>query len=295
MDPLTKVYLKVIEENANDGKVEGQSLKVGEPFGHSENKKNTSNFYSKSGPEAADGEVKDPEEAPSELSVDGVDNKPKEAKETEKLSKESKNPFDALFNKIISEDTFDFSTEAGNELTPDSDFGGPDGIGGGSDDEFGFGDDEEEEEDFESEEEEESIEELLSKIKELVTKLEDKIAGEESEEEGEEESEEEGEDEEESEEDEDETEGLNEEEVDAEILGHALVDQEKLEAGQTKKTVFTVKGAVPVSKKKATVVKGKKVNGKLEPHNVDPAVNSLTAKSNNVGSVHPGKPLFDQN
>ena len=38
------------------------------------------------------------------------------------VKKESTNPFDALFNKIVSEETFDFSTEDDNQIEPSDAF-----------------------------------------------------------------------------------------------------------------------------------------------------------------------------
>lgn len=300
MDPLTSAYLKVIEENASNGKVEGETSTVGAAFGDKKNDHCTHKFISKSGTENVEGEIEKPEEAPAELNSDTSESEAKEVKKGEKLSLkgEAKNPFDALFNRILSEDTFDFSTEQGNELAPNSDFGGPEGLGkvSAEEDEFGFGD---EDEDYEHEEdvEHEEIGELVSQLKELVSKLEAKLSEHEETQEEEDESEEseESEDSEDSEEAEDESEELNEEEVEAEVLGHALVDQEKLEAGHTKKAAYTVKGAVPVTKKSAQVVKGKKVTGKPESHSTEGGVSKLTAKSNDVGGVQTGKDLFAQN
>jgi hypothetical protein len=84
-----------------------------------------------------------------------------------------------------------------------------------------------------------------------------------------------------------------EEAIDAEYHGHALVDQEKLEKGMTKHSNMEVKGAVPVSKKKAEVVKSKKTDGTPEKMTGNPE--ELTSKSKmNVGGVTAGKSLFDQ-
>ena len=307
MDPLTKAYLKVIEENAAAGTAD-TDLQIGATFGHKENDKNVKTFIKKSGSDEVDSELEEPEDAPAEYNSNSSESEAKELKKVEKLTlKDSVNPFDALYNKIISEeDSFNFDTED-NSLTPDSDFGGPEGIGShGAEDEYEDGDEDSEVSDEEEQEDvdHESLEGILSQIKDLVAKLEDKLSEHEEHQEEEEEGEEgESEAEEDYDEydddldssDEEESDSLNEEEVDAEILGHALVDQEKLEAGQTKKSVFTVKGAVPVTKKKATVVKGKKVTGKLEDHSTEPAVNSLTSKNNNVGGVQVGKDLYDQN
>jgi hypothetical protein len=293
-DPLTSAYLKVIEENSASGKVEGQSLKVGEPFGHSENKKNTETFYKDSGVEKAKKDVKAPVEAPAELSED-PENEPKEFKASEKLTlKDSRNPFDVLFNKIISEDSFAFGSEEG--VQPEDNFGGPEGLGGHDEelsDEEAFGD-EDDVEDFE-EDEHEDLESLVSQLKELVGKLESHLEGHIEHEEGEEgeefpeDSREEGE-----EETEHEDEDLSEEAVDAEVLGHALVDQEKLEAGHTKKTAWNVKGAVPKAGTKAEVVKGKKVTGKPEAFENKEGVSKLQAKaSHDAKGVKAGKFLFD--
>jgi hypothetical protein len=289
MDPITKAYLKIINESAKDGAVDETKASVKKPFGDrtGETEKNTHNFVDDSAEEKVEKELETPEEAPKHLSSDTSESEPKKAKEKSGLSisGESKNPFDALFNKIISENTFDFSTEAGNELAPDSDFGGPEGVGHeseGEDHGFEHLEDEEEEDT-----EEETLESLLSQVKDLVSKIEDKInASEESEEE--EESEEGSE--EESEEGSDDEEELNEEEVDAEVLGHALVDQEKLEGGLTKKGTHTVKGAVPVTKKSAQIVKGKKVDGKPEAFENKAGIEHLQKQaSRNVGGVKAGK------
>lgn len=293
LDPLTSAYLKVIEENASNGAVDATKSQVGKTFGHSENDKNVKPKHD--GLENAAKDLDKVEEAPAELTTDGSESEPKEVKKGEKLSLkgESKNPFDVLFNKIISEDAFDFSTED-NSLTPDSNFGGPEGIGSS----FGEESDDESEEFGEEEGEEEgeveSLEEIVSSLKDLLGKLEKHLGHEEEEtEEGEEEGEEYADEESEADEFPEDEESF-EEAVEAEVLGHALVDQEKLEAGQTKKSVFTVKGAVPVTKKKAEVVKGKKVTGKPESHSTEGGVSKLTAKSNNVGGVQTGKSLFDQ-
>ena len=81
------------------------------------------------------------------------------------------------------------------------------------------------------------------------------------------------------------------ESVDAEIEGHALVNQPKLEKGMTKQKI--AKGAVPVSKKKGQVVKGAKATGKPEAFKVNPQTLTNKAKQN-TGGVKVGKGLFDQ-
>lgn len=310
-DPLTSAYLKVINENASNGKVEGQSLKTdGSPYGQgAESKKNATTFYKDSGEEKVKKDVKKPVAAPAELSEE-PENEPKEYKASEKLTlKDSKNPFDALFNKIISEDSFDFSSHEGVE--PEESFGGPEGIGAHSmhDEDEDMSDDEtygdeDDSEDYE-EDEHEDIESLVSQLKELVGKLESHLEGhieheesEEDEDEFPEDSREES-DEDESHEDEsheDEDEEVSEESVDAEVLGHALVDQEKLEAGHTKKTSWNVKGAVPSVKKGAKFAKGKKVNGKPESFENKEGINKYQKQGNSYDAkgVKVGKFLFDQ-
>jgi hypothetical protein len=292
MDPITKAYLEVINESAKDGVVDSTKKQVSKPFGDvtGNSEKNTKNFVKDSGEDKAKKDLENTEEAPCHLSSDTSESTPKPVKNGEKLTLkgEGKNPFDILFSKIISENNFEFSTEADNELTPDSDFGGPTSLGGGheSDDE---------DHDFEhleddNDDEEDSLEDLLSKIKELVSKVEEKISPSEESEEGEEsEEDDESFDKDDSEDHEDEEE-LNEEEVDAEILGHSLIDQERLEGGLTKKGTYTVKGAVPVTKKSAQVVKGKKVDGKPENFENKAGVEHLQKKSNhNAGGVKTGK------
>jgi hypothetical protein len=289
MDPLTKAYLKIIEESTPG--VVDSDIQINKTFGKKENEKNTSPAIG--GPEEVEG-VEKPEEADEHLSVSG---EPSELKGEESLTlkKEAKNPFDALYSKILSEDAFDFSTED-NTLTPESDFGGPDGIGGSSEDLGGEMGEEGEEESFE-EGEEESLEDIVSQLRDLLGKLEAHVGLEEGEEESledmdefPEDSREEGSDESSEEGEED----LSEESVEAEELGHALVDQEKLEAGLTKKTSNCVKGAVPVTKKSATVEKGKKVTGKPENHSTEGGVSKLTGKDNKVTAVQVGKELFNQ-
>jgi hypothetical protein len=284
MDPLTNAYLKVIEESAG---VVDSDVQINKTFGKKENEKNTRPAIG--GPEEVDG-LEKPEEAEEHLSVSS---EPSELKGTESLTlkKEAKNPFDALYNKILSEDAFDFSTDD-NTLTPDSNFGGPEGIGNMGGEEL---EDELGEEEMESEEEAESLEDLVSQLRDLLGKLESYagLGDEESEEEmGEEFPEDSREDGDDSSTDEDDD--LNEESVEAEELGHALVDQEKLESGLTKKSSICVKGAVPVTRKGATVEKGKKATGKPENHSPEGGVSKLTGKDNKVPAVQVGKELFNQ-
>jgi hypothetical protein len=295
LDPLTSAYLKVINENASNGKVEGQSLKVGAAFGDSSNEKNVKSFQKNTGTDKVKGEIENPEEAPAELTTAGSESEPKEVKKGEKLTlKDSKNPFDALYNKIISEDAFDFSTED-NTLTPDSDFGGPEGMGSSHEEESH----EDEDEDFGDEEESEEgevedLESLVSQLKELVGKLESHLGGEESEEGDELGDDEEGYEEEDEEESDSFPPHSDEEEVNEESVEiEELPDSHGLSL--TNKPAHTVKGAVPVKKKKASVVKGPKVTGKPEEFKNEAGVSSLQAKSSiDAKGVKVGKFVVDQ-
>jgi hypothetical protein len=181
-----------------------------------------------------------------------------------------------LYNKIINEEMFDFSTED-NSLEPSAEMGSDESL-----------------EEFDDESDEnESNEVTVTLDREMAQKLHDvlmAVLGMESEEESEEDDEE-MEDMMDSEEEEEDDEVK--EAVEAEYHGHALVDQEKLEKGMTKHSNMEVKGAVPVSKKKAEVVKGKKADGKPEKCTDNPE--ELTSKSKvDTGGVRVGKSLFDQ-
>lgn len=271
-DPIAKAYLKVIEEATSSGIVDSTKSQVGKTFGNKESDKKAHETAPKSSTENVENELEDVEEAPSELTSDGATG------ELEKVKSESSNPFDALYNKVINEEMFDFSTED-NSLEPSE--------GTETDDSL-------EEFDDESEDEEEADEVTFTLDRETAQKLHDvlkSVLG--DEEEAEEESEEgledfdlEGENEEESDE-------VKQEAVEAEYHGHALVDQEKLEKGLTKPSNIEVKGAVPVSKKKAEVVKGKKANGKPEKFTDNPEELTNKAKIDTSG-VRVGKSLFDQ-
>jgi len=205
-----------------------------------------------------------------------------------KVEEKTRNPFDLLFNKIISEEEIkDLDMEDNFEASPEGDS-------------FDFNTEIEdqdetdgEEDEFSSEEEEEvSLHTVLNHLKSAVEALE-QLAGEEESEESE--GEELGEEELEEEEDLDgESEGddtmdggpMTEEATEIEELGSCedLSDKSKQ----------TVKGAVPVSKKKGEATKGVKTTGKFEPLSSSEG-ESLTSKSKqNVGGVTVGKSLFDQ-
>lgn len=303
LDPLTSAYLKVINENASNGKVEGQSITVDAILG---DKSNAVNVKPKNtGLENADKDLENVEEAPAELQGDNNGALPKEVKKGEKLTLkgEAKNPFDALYNKIISEDSFDFSSVDGVEANDD--FGGPEGIGShGMDEEDEDEIDGEEDEDLfdgdedeESEEEHEDLETLISQLKELVSKIESHLSTVEDEDEDGEfpEDSREGEDEEEDDifgdEDEDEDENLSEESVDIEELS----DESGLSL--TNKSKYKVDGLkdITIKKKKGLTPKGKKPTGTPENFENSSGISKLQAKgSYNVGGVSAGKSIFNQ-
>jgi hypothetical protein len=235
----------------------------------------------KSGPEAV--EVETPVKGPhSEQDSDAL---PKA------VNAESKNPFDLLYNKILAEeafgdeegDTFNFEGEVEDH---------------GDEDHDDFEHDLESPEGTEEHEEgeEEGLEAVLDHLKNAVATLEKLVSS--AEEDLDDESEEGEMDEDgldlDSEEEEAEEVPVAEEAVEAEYEGHALVDQEKLEKGLNKSSSQTVKGAVPVTKKKAENIKGKKADGKPEEFKNEGGIGTLQGKNNNAGGVTAGKGLFEQ-
>jgi hypothetical protein len=287
MDPITKAYMSILEEKCDSsGIVKSTTSQVGKTFGDSESDSKVKNTFPSTSDENID--LEDVEESDRELNSDGADGKSKVMK------KESKtlNPFDALYNRVLREEgEFNFSTETENELEPSME---------GSEENDPFGDDPFGDSEDESMEDSETVE--ISLDKELAMKLMDVLSAvlnsseddeevEDIEDMGDESESEEGEDSEEGEQ----SENPFKESVEAEELGHALVDQEKLEKGMTSKSNKEVKGAVPVSKKSAQVPStGKGSDGQLKAHSTEGAVSKLTGKSNNVGGVTVGKSLFDQ-
>lgn len=289
MDPLAKAYLKVITESSDDlqskdQKVKGYTPKEGEAFGDDTNAKK---LQPNSGPDAKGAETPEsPQEAKGNLSVGSeTDGK---VKPFGKNYSESKNPFDVLFNRILSEEgeMMDFATA---ETPEDSTF-----------------EPSMDSEDESSEDESEQV--TITLDKELAQKLVDVLSevlsseGEEGEEGefGEESSEGEGEFGEpsmDSSEEEDSQSGALPfgEAVDAEECGHALVDQEKLQHGLNSKGNNVVKGAVPVTKKSAqTPATGKGHDGKLKAHSTEGGVSKLTSKSSmDAKGVKVGKTIFD--
>ena len=202
-----------------------------------------------------------PVEGPSQEDVDAEDSMPKAVK------KESTNPFDVLYNKVLAQENWELEEEEEQEGKDSADvFAGVDA--GGS-------------EDPAHQEEEIGLEHVLGHLKSAVEALEklvggaieagDDIATAEGEAEGVEDE-------------------VKEEAVEAEVEGDAICDEEKLKHSLDKQGSRTLKGAVPAPKKAASVEKGKKVDGKPE---VLGSTEDLTdPKKHNVGGVEAGKFLF---
>jgi hypothetical protein len=285
MDPLTKAYLKIITESEDlqkGQKVEGETSQTGKVFGNAESEKNKAP-QKKTGPECAD-DVENPEEAPAHLTQSAeTSGEPK----PNKVSYEAKNPFDALFNKILSEEGENFSFSTGKN-PEDSSFGVAEPFGGESS--------EEETDEFGEEEGEEEGEEVTFSLpRDLAEKLHEVLMSVLSNEEEEVESEEDFGGSEESEE------GDSEESEEIENPFKEATDMQELASAQglslTDKSKKDVKGAVPVTKKTAeTPSTGKGHDGAVKSHPTEGGVSKHTAKgSNKVGSVDKvGSSIFEQ-
>lgn len=286
MDPLTKAYLKIITESEDlqkGQKVEGEASQTGKVFGNAESEKNKAPQKG-TGPECAD-DVENPEEAPAHLTQSAeTSGEPK----PNKVSYEAKNPFDALFNKILSEEGEQMSFSTGRN-PEDSSFEIAEPFGGGSS--------EEETDEFGEDEGEEAEEVTFSLPRDLAEKLHEVLMSvlsedEESEDLGGEEDfggSEEGE------------EGESEESEEGENPFKEATDMQELADSQglslTDKSKKEVKGAVPVTKKAAqTPATGKGHDGAVKSHSTEAGVSAHTAKgSNKVGSVDKvGSSLFEQ-
>jgi len=167
-DELIKSYMEVLNES-NDSAVKGSTLKTGkDAFG---------DF--KEGNDADENVDLDKPEDKKELSADVKKGEPK------KLDKSSfQNPFDALYNKIVSENSFDFSTEDENEIEPSLDVdGGNDGLdldsefsGGGEGEEDVIDDIEDLDGDVEGDTEFD-VNDLVTTLKDVLSKLEQLVDG----------------------------------------------------------------------------------------------------------------------
>jgi hypothetical protein len=268
---LVKSYLSVLEEKNESSIVSGTEKLVGDLPGKTKEHVSANKVEGVEAPVEGPHSQQDPESEPKEVKA------------------ESTNPFDELYNKVLAEESWDYETEA-EESPLDSDASSAE-----TDVDMNLDFTAEPEDSEESEEEEmepEGLEAVLDHLKSAVSALE-KLVDEADEEEDE--MEEEGMgmmDEEEEDEMEEMSDETLPEAVEAEVEGHALVDQEKLAKGLNKPASKVVKGAVSVTKGKAQVVKGAKVDGKPSPCTIKPE--TLTSKNNNVGGVKPGKDLFAQ-
>ena len=271
MDPLTKKYIEVLNEKTDSGVVK-TTIKTGHSFEGTE-KMNKA--------DRSDENVSDDIETPEEDSRNSSGEKDGEMKKAPKC--ESSNPFEELYNKILQEDAFgwEIDNENDSEDTMDS--------------EVPSLEDADNDEDME-EEEDNSGEVTFTLDRETAQKLHDVLMSvlqdsEESEESEESDTDEEDEDFEfDVSDEEDET---VKEEVDAEVVGHALVDQEKLLKGMNKPSNNLVRGAIKAHKKKANVpTTGKGYKGELTKQK-ESAGKSLQNKNNKVPAVNVGKGIID--
>lgn len=276
---LMKSYLNVLNEDkasnfTSSGIADETKQQVGKAFGNEESEKNKAPEKNYGGEENVKSEVEEPVKGPhSENDNESLPHKLESVK----------NPFDLLFNKILSEEdmggmedgfegsedgeSFDFNTSVEDQDETD-----------------GFGEEESEEEG-----EEESLHTVLDHLKSAVEALE-RLASHEA---GESE-------EEESEEDEDGFDFGDESEDEAEEVPVAeeATDIEEFHPSEdlTQHSNQAVKGTTVTKKpsgKKAEVTKGVKPTGKWEPHTNKGE--SLQKKNNNVGGVKANNtPLFEQ-
>ena len=291
IDPLTQKYLEVLTEGNKSCAVKGEKNKPGKyAFEGAEKKSpNTTTKNSKISKPTED-------KRNSGQSRKGNLENLKKGKKVQDNS--SVNPFETLYNKILSEDD-SFGWEIDKEESETSPFEGD----SPNEMEYDSGSFDEEGENEEGENEEGGEEVTLTLDKEtaekLINILQAAIGGTENEEEEEGEGEEdeyedEGEEmENEAEEDSDDEE-LTKEEVDSEVLGHSLVDQEKLLKGMDKPGNAIVRGSISAKKKKAQVpLTGKGFKGELSAHG-DKGKN-LQGKNNKVAAVNAGNKSFFDN
>lgn len=285
IDPLTQKYLEVLTEGNKPCAVKGEKNKPGK--------------YAFEGAE---------KKSPNTTTKNSKISKPTEDKrnsgqsrkgnlEKAKVINSSVNPFEDLYNKILSEDdsfgweidkeeseTSPFEGDSPNEMEYDS----------GSSDEEG-----ENEEGGEEGGEEVTLTLDRETAEKLIDILQSAIGGTESEEEemedeGEEEMEDEGEEMENEGEEMEDDEELTKEEVESEVLGHSLVDQEKLLKGMDKPGNAIVRGSISAKKKKAQVpLTGKGFKGELSAHG--DKGKSLQGKNNKVNAVNAGNKSFFDN
>lgn len=255
---LIKSYLSVLNEDTKK-----PSGVAADNTGELEGAEKAKSFPKSTGPESVS--TPKPVEGPSQEDVTSEDSAPKAVKS------ESSNPFDVLYNKVLAQENWELEEEEEEQAEEEAmDFTG---LGSAENHEGHEGHESEEEE--ESELEEEGLSKVLEHLKSAVEALSKLV---------EDADEDEGEDESLSEEGEMESMPVSEEGVEIEELKGTedLTDKKKQE----------VKGAVPVSKGAATVVKGKEVDG--EPSEFKCSEHLDDKKKQNVGGVKTGKFLFDQ-
>ena len=280
---LVNSYLNVLEEKSGIGSTTGKS---GNELFDSKPKDACDSL------ENVDG-LETPKPGPSVSDTDGT---PKAM--SKKVQKENLNPFDALLQQVLAQENW--------ELEADKEDTGGEGmeLNFSGDAAEGVGDLEMSDEISEEDDEEggDPMSEVLDALKAAVAALERVVGGEDEGEEedmGEEEAgHEAGESTEEEAEEEQGEENpfggdMSKEAVEAEELGHALVDLEKLAASLHSPKSQVVKGAVPVSKGKAQTAKGGKVDGKPTEFSSNPD-ELENKKKQDVGGVAKGKTLLDQ-
>lgn len=252
MDSLVAKYLDVLNEDVNKtGVVKNAVPKPG-----------TDLFGT---PKAEDAK-KQSENVDIETPEEDKDNSCEECDgEPEKLTtkSESVNPFDELYNKILKEETFGWAID--EDESENNEFGGEEAQ------------EESESGEEENEEEKEGLAAVLDHLKSAVSALETLLNDADEEDEENEENEE--------------NEEVKEEAVDAETLGHALVDQEKLTGGLTGKN-NVVKAGVTAAKKKAEVPSSNKGHDGEVKKESESAGKQLTGKNNKVDGVKVGN-LFN--
>ena len=276
---LINSYMDVLNESSgNKGMVPGAVPGTGKPV--------TGNPPKVKPFEKPDGmESKTPTEGHSS---DDEGTKPKPAPKSSLLKNSYSSPFDVLVNKVLSEGEESWENDDMESESPDFSFSADmsEGEGEGEEEE---GEEEEGGEDME--EGGEDMEAVLNHLKSAVEALEALLGNQ-------------GEDEDNGddmpdmpdlpdmpEDTMDEPEALPEA-VDAEIVGHALVQINKLLGGLTN-TNNKISGAVPTSSGKATVPKGSEGDGELNELKDNPE--KLTKSDNKVGTVNKvGKSIFEQ-
>jgi hypothetical protein len=279
-----KSYLNVLNEdkatNFTSSGIADETKKLvnGKPFGNDESEKNKKPQKAFDPDKNIKGEVEEPVQGPhSEVEAESLPHKLESVK----------NPFDLLFNKILSEEDIHGDMEDGFEASEDGDS-------------FDFNtsvedqdeNDGEMEDEFEThEDEEESLHTVLDHLKSAVEALE-RLANHEANEAGEEEGE--GEEEFDGEED-----GGMEEEGEEVPVAEEATEMEEFHPSEdfTQHNNQAVKGTTVTKKpanKKAEVPKGVKPTGRWEPYNNKGEVLQKKSSQDAKGVKANNTPLFEQ-